>query len=41
MLAQWQLVIELAGRLREDEVEAIDPELRHSIMTAFRHARPA
>jgi anti-sigma factor RsiW len=41
VLAQWRLVIEMAGELRHDEVEAIDPSTRESLMTAFRRARPS
>ena len=40
VLAQWQMTIEATGRLREDEVDLIDPTVRQSLMTAFREARP-
>ena len=39
VLAQWRRVIEVTGELRHDEVEAIDPTTRASLMTAFRQAR--
>ncbi len=39
VLAQWRLVIEMTGRLRHDEVEAIDPATRASLIAAFRRAR--
>ena len=39
VLAQWQLVIAVTGRLRGDEVETIDPDVRTSLMDAFRQAR--
>ena len=39
VLAQWRLMIELTGELRSDDVDAVDPATRQSLMEAFRQAR--
>ncbi len=38
-LEQWQVVIRLGGRLGEEDVEAVDPGVRETLLAAFRRAR--
>jgi predicted anti-sigma-YlaC factor YlaD len=40
VLAQWRTVIDLAGRLGADDVEQADPDVRRSLVEAFRQLRP-
>jgi anti-sigma factor RsiW len=37
---QWRATIELVGALDEDEVDRLDPDVRSSLMDAFRTLRP-
>jgi anti-sigma factor RsiW len=37
VLAQWREIVHLAGRLAEADVEEADPDVRASLMAAFRH----
>lgn len=39
VLAQWEAVIALSGRLGEDDVEAVDPTTRARLLAAFRADR--
>jgi anti-sigma factor RsiW len=39
VLAQWRETIALTGRLREAEVDRVDPETRHVLLETFRQVR--
>ena len=39
VLAQWRSVVDLAGRLKPDDVDALTEPVRTSLMEAFREAR--
>lgn len=39
VLDQWREVIHLTGMLRDEQVDAIDPEIRADLMAAFRDSR--
>ena len=39
VLDQWRTVVRLSGRLSEAEVSAVEPEVRRSLMAAFRQLR--
>jgi anti-sigma factor RsiW len=39
VVAQWQLVIRLGGRVAESDVEAVDPAVRRELLAAFRRRR--
>jgi anti-sigma factor RsiW len=36
VVAQWEAVIRLGGRVADDDVEALQPEVRAALMAAFR-----
>jgi anti-sigma factor RsiW len=38
-LAQWRTVIAAAGRLRESDVDTVDPVARERLMATFRRVR--
>ena len=39
VLAQWRTVIDVAGRLRESDVDSVDPVARERLATTFRRVR--
>lgn len=39
VLDQWRTLIDLSGRLTEDDVERLDPVRRDRLMSAFRNLR--
>ena len=39
VVAQWQLVIRLGGRVAETDVDAVDPGVRGELLAAFRRRR--
>jgi anti-sigma factor RsiW len=39
VLAQWRVVIALAGRLRTRDVDGLDPAVREQLFAAFRRIR--
>jgi anti-sigma factor RsiW len=39
VVAQWQLVVRLGGRVAESDVEAVDPAVRRELLAAFRRRR--
>jgi len=41
VLDQWRTVIALTGRLAEDEVDHVDPDVRRGLVDAFRRLHPA
>jgi anti-sigma factor RsiW len=38
VVEQWRAVVGLAGELREDDVDALPPQLRDDLMSSFRSA---
>jgi anti-sigma factor RsiW len=36
VLAQWRTTIALTGRLREEQVDEVDPETRRALLETFR-----
>ena len=40
VLVQWRTVVDLAGRLNDDDVDALAEPVRSSLMDAFREAWP-
>ena len=36
VVAQWEAVIRLGGRVAAEDVEALEPEVRDALMAAFR-----
>ena len=37
VVAQWEAVVRLGGRVAADDVVALDPEVRAALLEAFRH----
>jgi len=41
VLDQWRTVIALTGRLAEEEVDRVDPDVRRELVDAFQRLHPA